>query len=160
MNKQPGKVNLEGTMLELSKNVDGAYFTASGGFYTENGVDSSIAFELGFTGEEFRNERKAAGVVGTASWFASNGNNFLYASANLYGDAATARDVRSKLAAAFAKAQEDIYQNESGKPGGIINPFEEKKDASAQQQPGQGGLFIAPTANKEQETDIIAALSE
>ena len=51
----------------------------------------SMAFGLGFVDEEFRDQRKFNGVVGTASWFASNGNDFLYASANLYGDARVAR---------------------------------------------------------------------
>src|SRR5206468_4180713 len=101
----------------------GHYFTCSGGFEERNGISNAMAFSLSFTDEEFRNERKSTNVVGTAMWFASNGNDFLYASANLYPNTASARDVQRKLAASYLKAKKDIHQNDSGKPGGLTDPF-------------------------------------
>lgn len=155
MTRSPGRVVLEGTMKELANDVDGHYFSASAGSvgFEGNGVSYSIAFGLGFVDEEFKDTRKFNGVVGTANWFASNGNDFLYASAQLYGDARTAREVRRKLSASYTKAQEQIYQSDSGKPGGLTDPF------NPPQPKGQGGSAFGTTST-EQTADVIDALAE
>lgn len=158
MTRTPGKVVLEGTMKELSDQVDGHYFTASGGWFEQNGVSNSMAFGLGFVDEEFRDQRKVNGVVGTASWFASNGNDFLYASANLYGDKRTAGEVYRKLNDAYTKAQAQIHQSESGKPSGLVDPFNPPQQKGAQAGPGMA--MPAGNNSSEQTADIIAALSE
>jgi hypothetical protein len=158
MTRTPGKVVLEGNMRELADKVDGHYYTASGGWFEMNGVSNSMAFGLGFVDEEFRDQRKSNGVVGTASWFASNGNDFLYASANLYGDKRTASDVRRKLAAAYGKAQADIWQSESGKPSGLADPFNPPQPKG--QAGGGMGMGGGAGGSSEQTKDIIDALAE
>lgn len=159
MTRAPGKVVLEGPMRELSNEVDGQYFSATAGPAADQiGTYNSIAFGLGFVDEEFRDQRKFNGVVGTASWFASNGNDFLYASANLYGDARTAREVRRKLSDSYTKAQEQIYQSESGKPSGLTDPFNPAQPKG--QGPGAGGGGGFSSTSSEQTADIIAALAE
>jgi hypothetical protein len=152
MTRNPGKVVLEGTMRELADKVDGHYYTATGGWVELN----SMAFGLGFVDEEFRDQRKSNGVVGSASWFASNGNDFLYASANLYGDRRTASDVRRKLAAAYGKAQADVWQSEAGKPSGLVDPFNPPQPKG----PGGPGMGGQPSASAEQTKDVIEALAE
>jgi hypothetical protein len=157
MTRTPGRVVLEGTMKELSGEVDGEYFTAStGSSFEVNGASNSMAFGLGFVDDEFRDQRRFNGVVGTASWFASNGNDFLYASANLYGDKKTAREVRRKLDASYTKAQEQIYQSESGKPSGLTDPFSPAQPKGQ----GAGGGQAFGGGSSEQTADIIAALAE
>ena len=162
MTRVPGKVVLEGNMRELADKVDGHYFNASGGGGGggPNGVPNSIAFGLGIMDEEFRDQRKFTGVVGTASWFASNGNDFLYASANLYGDTKTAREVRRKIAASLYKAQEDIWQSESGKPSGLTDPFNPPQPKSGPGAGPGGGFAVAGGASAEQTQAIIEALAE
>jgi hypothetical protein len=161
MIRTPGKIAVEGTLRNLANEVDGHYFTCSAGpSYEYNGIANSMAFGLGFTDEEFRDSRKTNGVVGTASWWADNGNDFLYASANLYGDSRTASDVRQKLAAAYRKAQADIYQSESGKPGGLTDPF---NPAQPKAGPGATGNQMAGggvAASSEQTKDIIDGLAQ
>jgi len=159
MTRTPGKVVLEGNMLELSREVDGHYFTASNGWSEKNGVSNSMAFGLGFVDDDFKDQRKFNGVVGTASWFASNGNDFLYASANLYGDRRTASEVKRKMEASYTKAQEQIYQSESGKPTGLTDPFHPA------QPKGQGAGAGGPPqfgggGTSEQTADIIEALGQ
>jgi hypothetical protein len=154
MTRTPGKVVVEGNMGLLANEVDGHYFSASVGPGSDQiGSSNTIAFGLGFVDEEFKDQRKHNGVVGTASWFASNGNDFLYASAQLYGDARTAREVRRKLSASYTKAQEQIYQSDSGKPGGLTDPF------NPPQPKGQGGSAFGTTST-EQTADVIDALAE
>lgn len=156
MTRTPGRVVLEGTMKELSDEVDGHYFTASTGWFEQNGLSNSMAFGLGFVDEEFRDQRKFNGVIGTASWFASNGNDFLYASANLYGDKRTAREVRRKLSDSYTKAQAQIYQSDSGKPSGLTDPFNPPQPKGQ----GAGGGQAFGGGSSEQTADIIAALAE
>jgi hypothetical protein len=159
MTRTPGKVILEGPIRELANKVDGSYFTASGGFVEENGLSNSMAFSLGFTGDEFKDDRKSKGVIGTASWFASNGNDFLYASANLYGDIKEARDVRNRLQDSFRKAQADVWQGDSGKPGGLADPFNPPKPKAAPNAPFDPmHMSVGPTS--EQTKDIMEALAE
>ena len=163
MTRTPGKVVLDGNIRELADKVDGHYFNAAatGGGGNINGVSHSIAFSLGFMDEEFKDARKFTGVVGTGSWFASNGNDFLFASANLYGDAKTAREVRRKIAASLNKAQEDIWQSESGKPSGLTDPFNAPQPKGGPGGPPGGGLAMAPVGpSSEQTKDIIDALAE
>ena len=164
MTRTPGKVVLEGTMRELADKVDGHYFSAAPRWDDLNGtsgVSNSMAFGLGFNDEEFKDTRRFDGIVGTASWFASNGNDFLYASANLYGDARKAQDVRRKLAASLNKAQADIWQNDSGKPGGLTDPFSAPEPkAGAAGQGGPPGQMMAVGPSAEQTKDVITALAE
>src|SRR4051812_41045305 len=47
MTRTPGRVVLEGTMRELANDVDGHYYSASGGWFEQNGVSNSMAFGLG-----------------------------------------------------------------------------------------------------------------
>lgn len=161
MTRTPGKVVLEGTIKTLSDQVDGHYFTAGSGPAPDiNGYNNAMAFGLGFVDEELRDQRKFTGVVGSASWFASNGNDFLYASANLYGDVRTARDVRRKLSDSFTKAQEQIHQSDSGKPSGLVDPFNPPQPkGGAGAGAGAGGMPMGPVGSSEQSADIIEALS-
>jgi len=159
MNKTAGKISLEGDMKILAIEVDGHYFQCTGGWFEQNGVANSAAFGLSFLDEEFRDDRKSFGVSGTAMWWASNGNDFLYASANLYGSPQAAREVRRKLAAGYRKAQEDIYQSEGGKPGGLTDPF--NPPIPKQPAPVAPG-FAGPvnTVNAEQVKDTLDAVAE
>jgi hypothetical protein len=159
MNKTAGKISVEGDMKVLANEVDGHYFQCSGGWFEQNGLVNSAAFNLSFLDEDIRGDRRSFGVTGTAMWWASNGNDFLYASANLYGSTLAAREIRRKLAAGYRKAQEDIYQSESGKPSGLSDPWNPPQPK--QQAAGPGG-FAGPaqTANAEQVKDTIEALAE
>lgn len=161
MNKSPGKISVEGDMRILANEVDGHYFSCSGGYTEQIGESNAKAFRLSFLDEEFRSDRMSFGVTGTAMWFASNGNDFLYASGILYGSSQAARDAERKLSAGYKKAQADIFQSESGKPGGLTDPWNppEKKQAAPA---GPGGGFAGPaqSANAEQVKDTIDALAE
>ena len=154
MTRTPGKVVLEGNMRVLADSVDGHYFSASVNWVEQN----AMAFGLGFNDEEFKDSRKFEGVGGTASWFASNGNDFLYASANMYSDKRRASEVRRKLAASLRKAQEEIWQNDSGKPSGLTDPF--NPPAPKAGPGGPGGPMMPQTTSSEQTKDIIEALAE
>lgn len=160
MNKTAGKISVEGDMKILANEVDGHYFTCSGGWQTESGLSNSMAMKLSFLDVEMRDDRPAFSVGGTAMWFASNGNDFLYASANLCSSEQAAREARRNLAAGYRKAQEEIYQSESGKPGRLTDPWNppEKKQTG----PAGAGAFAGPaqSANAEQVKDTIEALSE
>jgi hypothetical protein len=160
MNKTQGKISVEGDMKTLANEVDGHYFQCNGGWSDQNSsVTTSGAFRLSFLDEEFRDDRRSLGVVGTAMWWASNGNDFLYASAILYGSPQTAREARRKLAAGYEKAQKDIYQSEGNKPGGLTDPWNPQPKTQA---PAAPGGFAGPmqSANAEQVKDTVEALSE
>jgi len=131
LKRQPGKVVLTGDMREMANKVDGIYFQCSSGFSDLSGKTNSMAFALTFVDAEVRDQKTYTGVTGTGSWFASNGNDFLYASATLYTDYATAKSVRSKLDESFNKAKKDIYAGSSGRPGGLEDPFNPKEPKNA-----------------------------
>ncbi len=133
MTRQTGRVVVTGPMRELADGVDGHYFTASTGWYEFNGYSNAMAFELSFVNEDVRDPRKAGGIQGTASWFASNGNRFLYASAILFADAGTAKSVKEKLKESFGKTKVDYYGSDEHKIN-VDDPFNPK------QKPGQGGF--------------------
>jgi len=156
MTRIPGRVVVEGNMRDLAKNVDGHFFQASTGWYEFNGFGNTLAFGLGIVDPDIRDQKTFSGVVGTASWFASNGNDFLYASASLYGDKMTARNVRAKLAASFLKAQGDIYRSDSGRAGGIDDMFNPKPKEGA----GGAGGFSGGSTQSESTKAIIEALNE
>lgn len=150
LKRQPGRVELTGNIRELANKVDGTYFQCSTGFNELSGGQNSMAFALTFVDAEVRDQKTYVGVTGTSSWFASNGNDFLYASATLYTDNNTAKIVRSKLDASFDKAKRDIYAGSSGRPGGLEDPFNPKEQKNAW---GGGG---APTGTQ----DVLDALGE
>jgi len=153
LKRQPGKVELTGNMRELANKVDGLYFQCSTGFSVLTGGMNSMAFALSFVDADVRDQRAYVGVAGTGSWFASNGNDFLYASGTLYVDVSTARTVRSKLEASFLKAQADIYGGESGRPSGLEDPFNPKDQAKNSFGGGGGG-------GGSQANDILDALGQ
>lgn len=153
MSRQPGKVVVTGNMRELADGVDGHFFRASTGWVEFNGFNNAMAYDLSFVNEDVRDPRKIGGVAGNASWFASNGNKFLYASATLYADAATARDVKRKLKESFGKAQGDAYGEESKM--NVEDPFNPKPKAGA-----PGGFGGGGAASSEQTKDIVEALRE
>lgn len=158
LTRQSGRVVLEGNIRELADHVDGTFFQASTGGLDPNGVSNTMAFNLGIVDQELRDQNTSAGLVGSASWWADNGNDFLYASGALYSDKRTAIDVATKLSANFYKAQADIYQNGSGTPAGLEDPFNPKQPAQKGAAGGFGGGG-GTTAN-EASKDIIEALSE
>jgi hypothetical protein len=162
MTRQPGRVVVEGNMRELADKADGHFFQVSTGWYEYNGYPNTLAFSLGIVDQEVRDQKSHAGVVGTGSWFASNGNDFLYASASLYSDVKTARAVRAKLKESFEKAQADIWQGESGRAGGLDDPFNPKpKDQpKAGGAGGFGGGFGGGTTDNESKEAVLDALSE
>ncbi|MSR53863.1 MAG: hypothetical protein EXS09_11330 [Gemmataceae bacterium] len=145
LKRQPGRVVVSGDMRELANKVDGLYFQCSTGFNELSGPTNSMAFALTFVDTAVRDQKTYTGVTGTGSWFASNGNEFLYASATLYMDYATAKTVRSKLEESFGKARKEIYNGTSGQPSGLEDPFNPKDKA--------GGNTAATK-------DVLEALSE
>ena len=156
LTRQHGRVVLEGDMRELANKVDGHYFQASTGWYEfGSGMSNTMAFTLGFVDSEMRDQKTFTGRTGTASWFADNGNDFLYASAALYTDTQTARKVKRTIYASFEKAFEDIYRSEGGRPGGLEDPFTPKQPAQKGGFGGGGG-----GQNNEQTKDILEALTE
>ena len=154
LKRQPGKVALTGNIRELANKVDGTYFQCSTGFSEVTGTTNSLAFALTFVDSEVRDQKTYTGVAGTGSWFASNGNEFLYASATLYTDVATAKTVRSKLDASFDKAKKDIYGGSSGRPAGLEDPFNPKEKTAP------GGFGGGGEAGGTQTQDILTALGE
>jgi hypothetical protein len=161
LTRQPGRVVLEGSMRDLADQVDGHFFQASTGpasAAAAAGQNNSWAFGLGILDPEIKDNKDYGGVTGTASWFASNGNYFLYASATQYADRRAASQVRAKLAASFYKAQADIYQGQSGTPGGLEDPFNPKQPA--QKGAAGGGFGGGGTTAGEASKDVIEALSE
>ena len=157
LTRQPGRVVLTGEMRELADKVDGTYFQASTGWFEVNGISDTMAFGLGVVDQDLRDQKNYTGRIGSGSWFASNGNEFLYASATLYGDKATARKVRSQLKDSIEKAQSEIWQGESGVPSGLEDPFNPKQ--AKNQQPGFGGAGWGG-ADAETTKAILEALSE
>ncbi|HKB02693.1 MAG TPA: hypothetical protein VKD90_10765, partial [Gemmataceae bacterium] len=163
LTRVPGRVVLEGNMRELADKVDGHFFQASTGFTdsANPAATNTLAFGLGIVDPEIRENKGYGGVIGTASWFASNGNDFLYSSASLYGDKRTARDVRAKLSESFYKAQAQIYQSEGGTASGLENPFEPKQPKQgAGAGAGAGGGFAGGGGTSEGTKDILEALTE
>jgi hypothetical protein len=158
LKRQPGRVVVEGDMRELADKVDGHYFQASTGWFESGVVTNAMAFGLGFMDQEVRDQKTYAGRTGTASWWADNGNDFLYASAMLYSDIKTARIVRRKVGASIDKAIGDIWRSDSGKPAGLEDPFNPKQPP----QPGgaPGGFGGGGGGTNEQTKDIIEALAE
>jgi hypothetical protein len=156
MTRVPGRVVVDGNMRDLANKVDGHFFQASTGWFEVNGFSNTLAFGLGIVDQDIRDQKTFGGVVGTASWFADNGNDFLYASASLYSDRATAKGVRNKLAVSYAKAQADVWQSEGGRASGLEDPFNPKP----KEQPGGAGGFSGGGTSSEQTKDVLAALSE
>jgi hypothetical protein len=155
MSRQPGRVVVKGDMRELADHVDGQYFQASAGWSELIGYRNTLAYGLSFVDESVRNPQNLIGVTGSASWFASNGNEFLYASATLYSDSATANDVKKKLQASYDKMKKSMTGSDS-KPT-IEDPFNPKKPAAG--APGGFGGGGGGGMN-EQTKDIIEALNE
>jgi hypothetical protein len=161
LTRQPGRVAVQGDMRELSDKVDGHYFQASTGWWESNGISNTMAFGLGFVDSDVRDQKGFVGRTGTASWFADNGNDFLYASASLYENVQTARSVRRKLSVSFDKALGDIWRSEAGKPAGLEDPFNPKQPAQQGGIPGAGGFAGGGGGGSNEQTkDIIEALAE
>jgi hypothetical protein len=158
LTRQPGRVVVTGDMRELADKVDGTYFQASSSGIQFGGVSDTMAFGLGVVDPELRDQQNYIGKTGTASWFASNGNDFLYASAALYGDKRMARDVKNKLKASVEKAQAEIWQGDSGMPSGLEDPFNPKQGKN--QPGGFGGGGGWGSADSETTKDILEALAE
>jgi len=158
LKRQPGRVVVEGDMRELADKVDGSYFQANTGWFESGVVNNAMAFGLGFVDTDVRDQKTYTGRTGTASWWADNGNDFLYASAMLYTDVKTARIVKRKASASFDKAFGDIWRGEGGKPSGLDDPFNPKQPP----QPGgaPGGFAGGGGGTNEQTKDIIEALAE
>jgi hypothetical protein len=162
LTRVPGRVVVEGHMRELADKVDGHFFQAGTGFVDSANPASSntLVFGLGIVDPEIRENKGYGGPVGTASWFASNGNDFLYASATLYGSKSTARDVRAKLAESFYKAQAQIYQSEGGTASGLEDPFNPKQPKQGAGAGAGGGFAGGGGGTAEGSKDILEALTE
>jgi hypothetical protein len=152
MTRSPGRVVVTGPMRELADKVDGHYFQASTGWLEFNGRSNAEAFGLSFINEDVRDPKRVGGVIGSASWFASNGNWFLYASAVLYADQASANDAKRKLQESFTKAQVESYGSETRKIN-VEDPFNPKQKA-------QPGAFAGGGGDNEQLKAIIEGISE
>lgn len=152
MTRQSGRVVLTGNMRDLADKVDGHYFQASAGPSEMSGPGNGMAFNLSFVNEDVRDAKKLVSVVGSASWFASNGNDFLYASAVLFGDAAMANDAKRKLKDSFYRARGESYGSDSGRVN-VEDPFNPK-------QKGDQGFGGGGGGDNEQSKHIIEALSE
>jgi hypothetical protein len=169
LRRVPGKVVVKDAMLDLSREVDGHFFRAHTGFMPINvpqppptgpgppagagGGGAASPFGLGIVEEADRNTFTGSGIVGSADWFASNGNYFLYGELKLFTDARAARQSKAALEASFWKAKEQILQSEGGSASGLDDPFNPKPPAGQQQQPGFGG-------SAEDRKAILAALNE
>jgi hypothetical protein len=64
------------------------------------------------------------------------------------------------VAAAYGKAQADVWQSDAGKPSGLVDPFNPPQPKGPA---GPGGMAVGggqPTTSSEQTKDIIEALAE
>lgn len=123
LKRQPGKIELDGPMRDLAEKVDGQYFSANK-FSTAvlaNMYSPRFAFTGGFIDSNFR-EGKTFISSGSATWFGSNGNDFLYANGELYADWKMAREVRIMLEEGYASAQKAAY-SDGGQPSGVQDIF-------------------------------------
>lgn len=154
MTRQSGRVVVTGAMRDLADRVDGHYFQASASWNEFTGSTNTRAFGLSFINEDVRDQRKLNSVQGSASWFASNGNRFLYASAVLFADQATANDVKRKLKESYAKALGDYWGSE-GRKINVEDPFNPKEKQAPGGFGGGGG-----GQDNEQLKHIVEALSE
>ena len=128
--RDPGRVELDGPMRDLASKVDGSLFIAQKGTPTAStGPTTQFALGFPFLNTDIR-EPQSRVAAGTATWCASNGNDFLYANAILMTDAAAARDLREKLATAFDEVKEKIWQ-EDAKPDKLEEVFFPKPAAGA-----------------------------
>ncbi|HVK14531.1 MAG TPA: hypothetical protein VM597_37680, partial [Gemmataceae bacterium] len=92
--------------------------------------------------------------VGSADWFASNGNWFLYGELKLFSDNRSAKNSVDALSDAFRTAQGQIYQSEGGSAAKLEDPWNPKPPPGQQQQGFGGG------ASAEERKAILAGLNE
>lgn len=155
LKRSPGKVVVKDVMKDLANEMDGHFFRANTGFIVLPGTNpAGSPFGLGIVDQDVRDQQTSGfvGITGSANWFASNGNHFLYGELKMYSDVKTARSVHSSLAASFEKAQKQIYQSEGGTASGLDDPFNPKPVAGQPQ--GFGGN------SGEDKKAILEALNE
>jgi len=121
LKRQPGKIELEGAMRDLAEKVDGQYFSAQtmSTVVVTNAFSPRFAFSGGFLDKDVREVMIS---TGSATWFASNGNDFLYANGELYADKEMARKARAGLVEGYAEARKSAY-GDGGKPSGTDEIF-------------------------------------
>lgn len=154
LGRVPGRVVLKDTIKELAEKVDGHFFTANGGFTIVGGgggLATASPFGYGTFNADIRNPERYF-TQGTASWFASNGNHFLYGELKLYGDRMAAKQVAASLNDSLYKAQEQIYQNDGGSVGGLDDPFKPKAP------PGGGAPGFGGSSNTDTK-DIVEGMN-
>jgi hypothetical protein len=119
MKRRSGKVEIDGDMRELANTVDGHFFSAHV-TPTATSIDGGrFAYNLNITSDA---ETKPPTQAGGSFWYASDGNYLLYGEGILMSDRSIASDVRSSMSRSFAKARNQIMQQES-KPGGVEEVF-------------------------------------
>jgi hypothetical protein len=155
LKRAPGKVVVKDAMKDLANEVDGHFFRANTGFIVlPANRGGASPFGLGIVDQEYKDQMETGftATTGSANWFASNGNWFLYGELKLYTDARAAKKVASDMTVSFEKAQAQIYQSEGGTASGLDDPFNPKPAPGAQQQ-GQSG-------SAEDRKAIVEALNE
>ena len=155
LNRVPGRVVVQGNMRELSNQVDGQFFQAHMGVARLAGPAS--AFQLGILDADVKNKRPFA--VGTANWFGSNGNHFVYGEAVMMSDQSAAKQLFGGMSRAFGKATAQIYQaDENAKISGLDNPFEVKANENPAGPGGPG--FVPSSGNPTDAKDILEGMNQ
>ncbi len=157
MERTPGKIELDETMRALVDGTDGHYFKAMKDITIQNtAFDSYRAPSLmssGFVDETLRNpETRMTISIGSASWVASDGNNFLTGDGTLMIDKATAKRIYASTAESVRDMKRRFFQ-EDAKAGDKENPF------FAPKPPAGAGGFGGGEDSKKKE-DIAEAMTD
>ena len=159
MERTPGKIELDETMRALVDSTDGHYFKAMKDVTIQNtAFDTYRAPSLmssGFVDETLRNpETRMTISIGSASWVASDGNNFLTGDGTLMIDKATAKRIYASTAESVRDMKRRFFQ-EDAKAGDKENPFFAPKPP-----PGAGGMMGGGGEDSKKKEDIAEAMTD
>ena len=116
--RSSGRIDLDETMRALVDSTDGHYFRVSKTLVLLNSALENFRapsmMTAGFVDESLQNAESRAQIsIGTATWFASDGNNFLHGDGTLLIDRATARKVYSSTALSLGEMKAKFYQEDA-----------------------------------------------
>ncbi|WP_020471035.1 hypothetical protein [Zavarzinella formosa] len=134
MNRTPGKVEIDQTMRDLVDNTDGHYFKAYKNLTVRNTAllekHGPSMMSAGFMDESMRNPETLVTIaIGSATWIASDGNNFLMADGTLFIDKATAKRIYASTADSIYEMKSRFFR-EDAKVGDKENMFATGKKES------------------------------